>query len=91
MGIIISPNAIPDNFTHQNSFNSLKKKYSIIAKTNMGQNNSFICSHVDSFTPEKGAISTELFSQSYRKCNTVPANDVTAKPKNCHKPIDLFI
>ena len=62
------------------------------AKRTIGQKKrSFICSHVDSFTPENGAIQAAPPSQSYAKCKSVPINDVSAKPKNCHNQTDLFI
>ena len=57
----------------------------------MGKKSSFICSHVDSFTPEKGAIHTASPSHSYRKCKSVPPSEVAAKPINCQRPIDRFI
>ena len=50
-----------------------------------------MCSHVDSFTPEKGAIHIASPSQSYKKCNIVPTKEVTAKPISCQSPIDRFI
>ena len=58
---------------------------------NIGQKSSFMCSHVDSLTPENGATKTDSSSQSYKKCNNVPPNDVIAKPISCHNPIDFFI
>jgi hypothetical protein len=57
----------------------------------MGQNSSFMCSQVDSFTPENGAIQAFPPSQSYKKCNTVPPSEVDANPISCQSPIDLFI
>ncbi len=58
---------------------------------NMGKNKSFMCSHVDSFTPEKDATKVNSPVHSYKKCSSVPPNDVTAKPISCQSPIDLFI
>ena len=49
-----------------------------------------MCSQVDSFTPENGAIHAAFPSHSYRKCKIVPPSDVTAKPINCQSP-DCFI
>ena len=90
MGIRICPKRIPRSFMQKKLLFSEKKKLSIIAKMNIGQKSNFICSHVDSFTPENGATSIDLPVQSYRKCKIVPASDVTAKPISCHKLIDFF-
>ena len=57
----------------------------------MGQNKSFICSQVDSLMLEKGATQELSSSQSYKKCNTVPETEVSAKPISCDKEIDRFI
>jgi hypothetical protein len=76
---------------HQNLFCSSKKKLWTTANINVGKNNIFICSNVDSLTLEKGATHIAFPSQSYKKCNNVPARTVKANPHNCHKPTDLFI
>jgi hypothetical protein len=62
-----------------------------MAKINIGQNNSFMCSQVDSFTPENGAIHTGSPSQSYKKCNNVPPSEVIANPMSCQRLIDIDI
>ena len=85
------PSRIPRSLTHQKSSRSRTKKLCTIANKNIGQNSSFICSHVDSFTPENGAIHTASPSQSYKKCNSVPPSTVTANPKNCQTPTERFI
>ena len=85
------PKRIPRSFTHQKSSRSRKKRLCTIAKMNIGQKSSFMCSQVDSFTPENGAIHTACPSQSYKKCNNVPPSDVIAKPISCQSPIDRFI
>ena len=84
-----SPNKIPRALTHQKSLRSQKKKLCTMAKRNIGQKSNFICSQVDSFTPEKGAIHTASPNQSYKKCRIVPPSDVTANPISCQSPIDL--
>ena len=76
---------------HQKSSRSLKKRLWTAAYRSMGQKRSFICSQVDSFTPEKGAIHKASPSQSYKKCNSVPKSDVTEKPKSSESPKDRFI
>ena len=91
MGIKSIPRRIPRSFTHQKSLRSRKKRLCTMAKINIGQNSSFICSHVDSFTPENGAIHAAFPSQSYKKCKTVPPSEVMAKPKSWEIPIDRFI
>ena len=60
-------------------------------KVSIGQNRSFICSKVDSLTPENGAIHKGSPSQSYKKCKSVPKSDVKEKPNSCHIPTDRFI
>ena len=49
-----------------------------------GKKISFICSHVDSFTAEKGATN-KLPVQSNKKCKSVPNATVKVNPPNCHK------
>jgi len=63
----------------------------MIAKKSIGQNTSFICSHVDSLTLENGATHIDLSSQSYKKCKKVPIKEDKAKPINCHSLKFLFI
>ena len=87
----ISPKRIPRSFTHQKSSRSRKKKLSITAKRSIGQKSSFICSQVDSFTPENAATKSDFPVKSYKKCKTVPRSDVTPKPTSCQRPIDFFI
>ena len=86
----VLPKSIPRSFMQKKLLFSEKKRLSIIAKMNIGQKSSFMCSQVDSFTPENGATIIDSFVQSYKKCKTVPTSDVTAKPMSCHKLIDFF-
>ena len=88
MGISVSPSIMPRSFTHQKTLISRKKMLCITAEISIGQNNSFICSQVDSFTPESGAIHAAFPSQSYKKCKIVPPREVTAKPNSCQSPIE---
>ena len=72
-------------------FAYIEKKLWKTAYSSIGQKRSFICSQVDSFTPEKGAIHIALSSHSYRKWSRVPKNDVRAKPNSSQVQIVLFI
>ena len=51
---------MPLSFTHQKFPQLSIKKLCTIAKISIGQKSSFICSHVDSFTAEKGATKLNL-------------------------------
>ena len=67
-GIDMSPTVVPISFIHQQFLLFCPKtKYSIILNTKRGKYSSFICSQVDSFTPEN--IATILLSpvHLYRK------------------------
>ena len=86
-----SANRIPRSFTHQKSGRSRKNRRSIIAYIKSGKNNSFICSNVDSFTPENGAASMLFPVASYRKCKRTPKREVSANPKIPNKKAERFI
>ena len=58
---------------------------------NIGKNNSFVCSQVDSFTPEKRAIKEFSPLQSYAKWSRTPKTDVKTKPQNCQRDKLFFI
>jgi hypothetical protein len=91
IGIKMIPSIIPRSLTHQKSLRSLNSRPCIIAKINIGQNKIFICSQVDSFTLEKGAIKLASPNQSYKKCKSVPKTEVKINPKNCQSFIERFI
>jgi len=57
----------------------------------MGQNRSFMCSQVDSLTPENGAAKTDLPVQSNKKWRIVPTSAVMEKPISSQRWMDRFI
>ena len=59
MGIKLSPSKNPLSLTHQKSVIFFKNRHSTIEKISIGKYKSFMCSQVDSLTPEKGAIKIE--------------------------------
>lgn len=60
-------------------------------KEKQGQNSSFICSQVDSLTPEKGATRMLPPVQSYKKCRIVPPKVTAANPAACQRIDRCFI
>ena len=91
MGINDIPKRIPLSLTHGKSVLSLKKKLWIIAKTKVGKNKSFMCSHVDSLTPDINAASLDLSVHSYKKWSRVPKNEDNENPRNWNSNIERFI
>ena len=61
------------------------------SKEKQGQNSSFMCSQVDSFTPEKGATRMLPPVQSYKKCRSVPPKVTAANPAACQRIDRCFI
>ena len=84
------PSKIPLYFTQRKSFRFPQNKDWSRAKRSVGQKSSFICSKVDSFTPEKGATRGEKDVHSYKKCKRTPPRDATKKPDACQSRTDRF-
>ena len=92
MGIKASPIRMPYSLMHQKFCGrSFQKCAWSNAKKNIGKKSSFICSQVDSLTPEIRAMSGLCPSQSYKKWSRTPKIPVIINPSHCQRLMVFFI